>query len=465
MSIALNRRHFLGSTAAAGLMLCGGRTLLASTGQPVPGLPPAKIYKVYAGRGGVAWPKPEIDLPAEIAKFEKCLGEVQAKLGDVQFVGGDHIQNEQDAAAVVKKLGDADAVLLFHLSLGSGRLLQQVVQAGKPTAVFSQPFSGHEWMGVSAWQRAGARVALYATRDYGELAEAAALLRVPAHMGRSRIILVGRNWSDANIEKIKTQVGPQIVQVDVPRVVEAHKAADQKAAETLADEWIKQAKKVVEPSRAEIIKSARMFYAMKKIMEEEKAQAITIACLSGMPIDVIGYPCLGFTQLNDIGMVGACEADVDSTLTMLLFTYAFNVPGFITDPLFDTSKNAVIHAHCVAPTKMDGPGGPAAPYLIRTHRDDNRGASLEVEMRIGQVITCAKLTGAETLLISSGKIIEIPDFDDRGCRTQITTEVANAQNWLDNWGYGLHRVVFYGDRTKAVRHLAHLMGLKILQEV
>ena len=58
---------------------------------------------------------------------------------------------------------------------------------------------------------------------------------------------------------------------------------------------------------------------------------------------------------------------------MLLFAYAFGIPGFITDPLFDTSKNAVIHAHCVAPTRMDGPGTRARPFIIRTHRDDNRG--------------------------------------------------------------------------------------------
>ena len=207
-------------------------------------------------------------------------------------------------------------------------------------------------------------------------------------------------------------------------------------------------------------------------MDEEKAQAITIACLSGMPIDVIGYPCLGFTQLNDTGLVGACEADVDSTLTMLLFTYAFNVPGFITDPLFDTSKNAVIHAHCVSPTKMDGPDGPAAPYLVRTHRDDNRGASLEVEMRLGQVITCAKLTGAETLLISTGKIIEVT-HDKLGCRTQFTTEVKDARSMFHNWGGGvlkggvmtlLHRAVFYGDRMQDIKHLGALMGYKVVEE-
>ncbi|HOW18151.1 MAG TPA: hypothetical protein PLC79_03865, partial [Phycisphaerae bacterium] len=226
-----------------------------------------------------------------------------------------------------------------------------------------------------------------------------------------------------------------------------------------------------EPSRDEIIKSARMFLAMKGIMDKERAQAMTINCLGGLPIDVLGYPCLAFSRLDDMGLVGACEADIDSTLTKLLFTYAFGVPGFITDPLFDTARNAVIHAHCTAPTRMDGPKGERAPFIIRTHTDDDKGAALEVEMRVGQTITCAKLVNLDTMLLSTGRITEIPDFDDRGCRTQITTEVADAGRLLDDWGAGLldgwmpqlHRVVFYGDRMQPVKRLATLMGFRVIE--
>jgi hypothetical protein len=92
-------------------------------------------------------------------------------------------------------------------------------------------------------------------------------------------------------------------------------------------------------------------------------------------------------------------------------------------------------------------------------------------MRVGQKITCAKLVNLDTLLVSTGKIIEVPDFDDRGCRTQITTEVADARKLLDNWGAGLldgwvaqlHRVVFYGDLFQASRDLASLLGLKVIE--
>ncbi|MGB9623760.1 MAG: hypothetical protein ACPMAQ_02770 [Phycisphaerae bacterium] len=481
MSASISRREFIG-TAAAGtgaMFLAGhfGARRVAAAGQsPGVGLPPVKIHKVYVGRSHVAWPKPAFDPKAEVEKFEKRLAEVEPQLGDIRFVGGELVQNAADAAKVVPALAGADGVLLVHLSLGTLPLMQQIVDAGRPTVIFSQPFSGHEWMFIKQWEKAGKRVALFATSDYGELATAAALLRVPARMRQSRVVAVpGRldgTKAACDPKLIRERLGTDVVACSYERLIEAHRAVDAKLAEAEAEAyWMRPAKKIVEPSREEIIKSARMYLAMRNVMTQERAQAMTINCLGGLPIDVLGYPCLAFSRLDDMGLVGACEADIDSTLTKLLFTYAFGVPGFITDPLFDTARNAVIHAHCTAPTKMDGPKGERAPFVIRTHTDDDKGAALEVEMRVGQTITCAKLIHLDTMLLSTGKITEIPDFDDRGCRTQITTEVADARKLLDNWGAGLldgwmpqlHRVVFYGDRMQPVKHLATLMGFRIIE--
>jgi len=484
MCHACNRRQFLEATAGGGILLAGaapgaigsevGRATNPSYKPPEPS--PVKIHVAYVGVPHTAWPRPDLDLKAERELFEKRLAEVEKKLAGVRLVGRELVGTPAEAAAVAAKLKDADGLLIVHLTLGTGNLLSQLVDAGRPTVIFAQPFSGHEWMFVPQWQKAGKRVVLLATSDYGELAAGVALLRTPAMMRQSRVLLIGApagTPAACSAAEIKKRLGAELVPIAVQRVIEAHKAVDPQAAEADARRWTSEAKKVVEPPPAEILKAARTYLAMKKLMEEERAQAITIRCLGGMPIDVLGYPCLGFARLNDLGLVGACEADVDSTLTMLLFTYAFGVPGFISDPLFDTAKNAVIHAHCSAPTKMDGPTGKAAPYLIRTHRDDNRGASLEVEMRVGQPITCAKLVHLDTMLISTGKIIEITDFDDRGCRTQITTAVRDAHRMLANWGGGvlkadmmtlLHRVVFYGDHLQDVRHLALLMGLKVVEE-
>jgi hypothetical protein len=272
-------------------------------------------------------------------------------------------------------------------------------------------------------------------------------------------------------ERIKERFGAEVIPVTVEQVVAAHEAIDLKAAEAEAESyWIGPAKKIVEPPRDEIINSARLFLGTKKLMIQHSARAITSSLCMGKP----AKGCLTFSKLNDLGMVGACEGDMDSTLTMLMFGYAFGLPGFITDPLFDVSKNAVIHAHCVASTKVDGPDSKRVPFTIRTHRDDNHGAAVQAELPIDRDITCTKLVNLDTMLLSAQRVIEIPSFDDRGCRTQITARVADAQKMLDHWGSGLiekecmmtllHRVVFYGNHVRNVEHLGHLMGMKIVME-
>jgi L-fucose isomerase-like protein len=210
-----------------------------------------------------------------------------------------------------------------------------------------------------------------------------------------------------------------------------------------------------------------MFLGVKNIMIQEKAQAICSVHCMGTP-----RGCLTFSKLNDLGLVGACEGDIDSTLTMLLFAYAFRVPGFISDPVIDTAKNALVHFHCTSATKMDGPCGQRRPFRIRTQTDSRGGVALEVENRVGQAVTCAKLVNLDTMLIVTGKIIET-SRSPLACRTQFAQSVPDARRLFLKWGADvikgdvmtlLHRAVFYGDYMKPMQDLGDLMGFKVIEE-
>ena len=214
---------------------------------------------------------------------------------------------------------------------------------------------------------------------------------------------------------------------------------------------------------------------MKNLMIQHQARAITIHCLGGIPIDKLGYPCLGFSKLNDLGLVGACEADMDSTLTMLLFGYAFGKPGFITDPLFDLSKNAMIHAHCLSATKMDGPAGQRAPvHDPHPSRRQPRGvAGRRAARRPGDHLREALQPGDACC-----------SRPRRSSRSPASTTAAAARRSSPGWPTPgrcsptgaaacwigtdmmtmLHRVVFYGNHVENVQYLAQLMGLKTVME-
>jgi hypothetical protein len=99
------------------------------------------------------------------------------------------------------------------------------------------------------------------------------------------------------------------------------------------------------------------------------------------------------------------------------------------------------------------------PFRIRTQTDSRGGVALEVENRVDQPVTCAKLVNLDTMLICPGKIIET-SRSPLACRTQFTQSVADARRLFLNWGEEtiqggvmtlLHRVVFYGDYMKPMQ--------------
>jgi hypothetical protein len=478
MSDLINRREFLGASAAGagavilGTKLAGQSAAVGQSSEWPPKLPTVKIYKVYIGRtGGIYLSRPT----EEIEKFNQYLAGVERKLGDVEFIGGELIP-PTEVEKILPNLTGADGVLIFHLSGHGGgapkAAMDSIIETGLPTAVFSQPFSGHGWMYFPQWQKDGKKVVLLPTSDWSELDRIIGLMRVPPHLRKTRIIVVNAPQGTAaacSAEQVKKRLGCEIIPVTIDETVEAHQAIDIKAAEAEAEKyWISKAKKIVEPSREQIINSARFYLAMKDMMIKNGAHAVTSSGCMGRPAKA----CLTFSKLNDLGMVGACEGDMDSTLTMLMFNYAYSIPGFISDPVIDASENALIHFHCTSATKMDGPTSNRLPFTIRNQSDSEQGVSLEVENRIGQDVTCAKFINLDSMLISTGKIYKIT-HDELGCRTQFWTKVADARKMYQNWGADilkggtmalLHRVVFYGDYMDDMKNLGVLMGFNVVEE-
>jgi len=475
VSEQMNRREFLGvSAAGAGAVLLGTQ-LAAAQSQHAnwpPKMPPVKIYKVFIGRtGGIYLSRPT----EEVDKFNRYLANIEYKLGDVKFIGGDMVP-QVEVDQVLPKLQEADAVLMFHLCGHGGdaplQAMTKIVDVGLPTAVFSQPFSGHGWMYFPVWQKQGKRVMLLPSSDWSELDKAVRLLRVRPNMARTRILVInGPVGSEAacSAEQVKAKLGTEMVVVPVEETLKVHQAVPLADAEAEAkDYWLSKAKKIVEPTRDEIVNSARFYLAVKNLMIEKGAHAVTSSNCMGAP----AKGCLAFSKLGDLGLVGACEGDMDSTLTMLMFGYAFGIPGFITDPVFDTANNALIHFHCTSATKMAGPASKRLPFSIRTQTDSDKGVALEVEMPLNQVVTCAKFVNLDTMVISTGEIFKVT-HDELGCRTQFWTKVKNANSMFRNWGAGvvqggvmtlLHRVVFLGDHMQSIRDLGSLMGFNVVEE-
>jgi hypothetical protein len=502
----MSRRTFLGTTAAlsaGGLMFSGLSESAAAS--PVDAdndwdpQPPVRIYVVYIGHWTYGR---QMDIPGEIQNvFAPRLDAAAQQLGDVEFIGKDHIAGGSEAAEqLLPKITEqkADAVLVIQLGgLGlTAAPFSILASTGLPVAVLSRPLISHDWGAVPIVQREGEKIIFSLSRDLNEVQRLAGLLRVPARMKSAKLIVVGppgcvdSTPAACDYDKIKAKFGTEIIHIFPEELAEVLTTiSEDEAAAEAENYWIKPAKDILEPSREEIVKACKVYFALKKLMRKHQTRLLTIKCLGGIDMNDLGFPCLGLCRILDDGGIGTCQADMECALTMMLMHYATGLPGFMANLNMDWERKAVILNHCVAPTKMAGLQTERLPFILRSHAETGQGVALEVLMDrdADREVTWARLTNNNEILVATGMMRGGYDFDDLGCRTKVLAELTSSTtreffeklggNLMHTpegvrpsgatypyWVMILHRVMFYGNHTDNFRDLAQLMELKFMIE-
>ncbi len=472
-SLSMNRRAFIGSAAAAGfgIKAAAGYTAEAELNKTIKERSTKRgktIVKVlYLAKPVPTWPFPNFNPQDDIAKIDAVLKDFTKSWEmPVEFLGGELLRVPEHVHQVIPTLKEADGLLLFNLTSTVGAIIDRLLEFNIPTVLFSQPFSGHDWARIGDLQRQGKKIDVIASSSFEDLEPYIRMVDTMRKLKQSKLICIRPQGEKSEfIRQLETVTGVTISMADYSRLQGLYDSIPASEIEQEAMAFKKNAVKVIEPGDTEIIDSFRLYRAIQNLLIENGANGITIDCLGGFRQGLLSaYPCVAWSKLNDAGLHGVCEADIPTAITQMLLGFYAGKPGFVSDPVFDTHTDSVIHAHCVCATKMDGEHGPAAPYLVRSHMEDDKGVSIQVKMRIGQEITLAEFADARTMLISTGKIIENPD-SHRGCRTKVTTVVPNSERFLLNYSTRLHRVLFYGNYLRDMQRMGRLMGFDVVHEV
>ena len=480
MKKKIERREFLQLTlSGSALCLCGLRGLAFGANcyglkliSPGCRRTKVKVARIYMGTPGGHWPKPDLDLKKEIQIYESEFNKLKDELSDVEFIVDELVTSPEEVIKIKSRLNEADGVIAIHLNMGIGSILNEILSTGIPVMVFAVPYSGHEWASFGSLlnQPIGSKMGCLLTSDYQQLAIAIRPFRAIHHLREARILnLTTRSFTEY-AGNIKNKFGTEIKQIDLKRMIDTYNSVNDTEARAEAERWIRGALQVVEPSNEDIFKSCKLALAFEKLLDEEDATVMTVDCYGTMyqPLcQSYAFPCIGFTRLNNMGLGGICESDLQCAITHVMFQGLSGRPGFISDPTVDESINSIVLAHCLGTTKMDGPDKPAAPYKLRTIMERQEGAVAQVEMRIGQKVTQAILKGTDFLPYFTGEIIATPVSlkDERGCRTKITVRVdGDVTKLWKNWASGLHRVTCYGDITKELSYFCKFKEIRMVNE-
>ena len=241
---------------------------------------------------------------------------------------------------------------------------------------------------------------------------------------------------------------------------------NQAEAEEVAKKWIMESSSNFEKEYGEILRSARLYLAIKRAVEERKANIVALDCIvlrnTG---ELDAWPCLAYMQLWYDGIIPVCEADVSSAIILMIGKYLLNVNGFITDPAVDELKSEIVYYHCYAPTNPLGGVKQEYPYVITPAHLGEKKASLRVLFKPGVKITAVGLSLDEkTLTIHTSELVGLEE-SIYACSNKLVAK-ANVRRIVLNWRRrsGWHRVVFLGDYRDEFINVARLMGLRVVEE-
>ena len=511
----VTRRHFLKqcgawvTAAGAGLAVAGTQTF---TGCSQKNAGPVKVglISVCAPPDWNVWPYVNFDYETRKGEIRKTLA---SACPDIEFVPLTVLGEPDAEIPKVKELAaQVDGLLVFLLCTNWGltdNLLPAIGEMDKPAVFVDELYAGS---GVFLCHgaktiRQGAKVVMISTARFQDVVD---VTRCFEQLGKSQttresffaqaeqvrtanfaqpgdlsclddpvrpasVEEVIRRLEETKILRVISQegepykaLGATVEPVSFDEINAAYKKVKRWEAEKWADQWIQEAQEVVEPMPEDIRDSAAIYLAMKDLMKTRGAQAITMDCLGGFYSGKLpGYPCLGYRQMNDDGQTsGTCEAQVPDMLAMLICRYMFDRASFASDPVLDTSTNQIIYAHCVAPTKMLGPDGPANPFIIRSHAEDGKGAAIQSLLPTGYMTTSFRTDGNfKSMVIHRAKAVGNVD-EPKACRTKLAAEVVGDIGRLFyEWDrFSWHRLTVYGDVQDSIEELAKAFNMEVIRE-
>ncbi len=134
----LSRREFFGATAVAAGVLARSAAVAGPATAP-----PTRIRKVYLAPPSPTWPRPDLDIKAEIRRIEDELARPAPGLDGVRLDGGDLYRIPDDVPGSAHDLGACDGLLVFRLGAVDAEILDRLAALALPTAFCSLPSAGH----------------------------------------------------------------------------------------------------------------------------------------------------------------------------------------------------------------------------------------------------------------------------------------------------------------------------------
>ncbi len=142
-------------------------------------------------------------------------------------------------------------------------------------------------------------------------------------------------------------------------------------ANAIAQRWIRNAKKMMNTIESEVVRSAKVYLAMKILMEKYGATAMAFhirSLIENPRREDYVTPALATSEFQLHNVVAKCQSHLNILLSEMLLQYAYGRPSMLGDYSVDTYNNTSIVQHCEGPWNPWGDER-RVPYFLVDHRE------------------------------------------------------------------------------------------------
>ncbi len=386
----MTRRNFLELAAGA----CSAGVFL---GQAPPAAAPAKIYTVFFG---VAPSEDDTDLRP--ITHEQIIERLQRDCEGVEFVVRDTTASAK-LPSILNEIKDLkiqgyDGVIIYGwprdydlLRTGLPTINVAVINdfMNTPYPLFRQSHTVGAYL--DPWRFcADPAVSEKMFRDLGDQIK---LIRTLKRMKSEHILTVtDSNWvnvfygdvlknpppdyNERMLGAIRDTFGTRVTKIGSKEVTEDRDIRDlwfseSKLANEIAQRWIRSAQKMTYTIESEVVRSAKLFLAMKLLMKKYDATAMTFhirTLIKNPRPDENVYPALAVSEFQLENKVAKCQSHLNIVLSEMLLQYAYKRPSMLGDYSVDTYNNTSCVQHCEGPWNPWGDER-RVPYILPDHRE------------------------------------------------------------------------------------------------
>jgi len=461
-----------------------------------------KIYTVFFSPGHpvgfVAYRKHHPDI--KVMENQEILERVKDECKDVEFVGtAEPVKASEAISNIKEQKEDLGGLLVF------GPPPDELISVGLPMVAVERPLEGCTTVPFHAYK--GSKVVtsylpahcdkdprVYSLR-IEDIAGKIKLIDTISKMKGLRMLVVTdrptlgyfepmdlqietsrEEYEEVYLSNLKETFGTEFVAVPQKEMLdEKMQSVDEGEAREVTQKWIEEALALRGTNEAEVLRSAKLYLAMKELMDENDCGAITTEGFGWPPLGYDAGPSAGLpiSQLLTDGIAAASETLTDCLISQQLGLYITGSGGLLGDYNIDPFNNTAIVCHCEG-TFKPYEDERRAPYIIRNLpfvEENTGGACVQTNYPIGETVTAAKIgMYKEKLSIFTGETVSgeeiFPYWDDILGRNKVIVKT-DAKALLENvdWKtFGNHRTVFFGDYRQEFKDLAKLIGFEVVEK-